>query len=167
MARSTAISAVISSLFTVCGLAACGPDEPVDLIDPALWALVSPDPLDPSVQCGADGLLFEEGLVEIDTTRCGHVTVSQPSLDRVRKGDDLDLFAFHSALSAPEPAVGRMTLWIDEVLVWQVTPDIPSAEGVYIETVQAPARAPKGSTVQLHVSNHGGNSWRFVSLERL
>ncbi len=148
-------------------LAACGGDEPKPVIDAAAWLPVLPDPLDPSQTCSESATRLEEGLVEVDTTLCNHVTLSQPSLLRLREGDVLDLFAFHSALSAPEPAQGRMAVWIDDVLVWEALPDIPSSEVIYLETVDAPQDFDKGATVQLHISNHGGNSWRFVSLDRL
>lgn len=148
-------------------LASCTGREPKPVIDAAVWLPVQPDPLDASQTCAASATRLEEGLVEVDTTQCNHVTLSQPSLTRVREGDLLDLFAFHSALSAPEPAQGRMALWIDDMLVWEALPDIPSSEVIYLDTVTSPATFPKGATVQLHISNHGGNSWRFVSLDRL
>jgi hypothetical protein len=110
---------------------------------------------------------LEAGRGEVDTTLCNHVTLSQPSLIRVHEGDVLDLFAFHSALAAPEPAQGRMALWMDDVLIWEVLPDIPSSEVIYLDTVVSPQDFSKGVTVQLPISNHGGNSWRFVSLEQL
>lgn len=144
----------------------CAPAGPLAVIDPAAWTAISPDPLDSSQDCAAEAMQLEAGLVEIDTTLCNWVTMDQPSLAKVREGDLLDVFAFHSALSAAEPATGRMAVWIDDELVWEVTPPIPSAEGIYSEQVVAPSTAPAGSEVRLHISNHGGNSWRFVSLER-
>lgn len=148
-------------------LAACADGEPRAVIDAAAWLAVQPDPLDPSQTCAESATRLEEGLVEVDTTLCTHVTLSQPSLVRVREGDELDLFAFHSALSASEPAQGRMALWIDDVLIWEALPPIPSSEVIYLETVESPQHFGRGATVQLHISNHGGNSWRFVSLDRL
>jgi hypothetical protein len=146
--------------------AACGDGGSIHVIDAAAWLAVQPDPLDPSQTCAEAATRLEEGLVEIDTTLCNHVTLNQPSLLRLREGDVLDLFAFHSALSAPEPAQGRMALWLDDVLVWEALPDIPSSEVIYLDTVVTPQDFSRGVTVQLHISNHGGNSWRFVSLKR-
>lgn len=152
---------------TLLALTACTGNAPTQIIDPALWTVITPDPIDPDVTCGEDALQLEEGLVEVDTTLCGTVTLTQPSLARVREGDALDLFAFHSALSAAEPGEGHMAIWLDGTLLWEVRPPIPSTELIYLETVTAAALAPAGSEVRLHIANHGGNSWRFVSLERI
>ncbi len=148
-------------------LSACGDGQPKPVIDAAAWLPVQPDPLDPSKTCAESATRLEEGLVEVDTTLCNHVTLSQPSLVRLREGDELDLFAFHSALAAPEPAQGRMAVWMDDVLIWEALPNIPSSEAIYLQTVISPQDFDPGVTVQLHISNHGGNSWRFVSLDRL
>ena len=120
----------------------------MDVIDPALWELVLPDPIDPSVTCGELAMTMEEGLVEVNTAECNHVTLEQPALAGVRVDDALDVFAFHSALSAPEPGEGRIALWLDGELTWERTPPIPSSEAIYLDTVDSPVRIRRGDPVR-------------------
>lgn len=79
-------------------------------------------------------------------------------------GDVVSIHAFHYELSAPSPAEGYMALAIDGEVVWEVTVAIPAAPGPLSGQVTIDRALPAGADLQLHVHNHGANTWELVSV---
>lgn len=149
--------------------AGCKAPEPGtwDVVDPQAWTLLDADqdPLGPPTRdCDPAGVVFEEGLVEVDTGLCGWATLTQPTRVELVEGDTLDVLAYHSALVDAD-GVGTLSLWVDHALVWSLEVPQPAAQQVYFPALTAPADAAPGAPVWLHIDNHGANNWRFAHLK--
>ena len=156
------------------GIASCTQAAPQDtgpapLVDMASWQLLddSRDPIGPAPSaCDPLGVGVETDILEIDTEACPWVTLGQRSLVDLQPGDTLSLLAWHSALSAPEPAVGLMGLWIGDQELWRTEPAIPGDATIYELELPIDSSFPLDTQVRLHVHNHGANAWRLGRLER-
>ena len=157
-------------------LVACGPPDGGAgglLVDHAAWVLAGPedDPFPAHRPAGADcplgGWYEESGALEVDTGTCAYFVAVQPSQVDVRAGDTIALYAYHDALTAPEPATGHIVLALDGEVVWELTVDIPKTATPYDVTVEAPADVPAGAPVALHLHNHGANTWTLLDVEVL
>ena len=148
-------------------LSACAPAEPVELVRAADWAVVAPDddPFGPGPGCDAGSALQMEGeQLEIQTDRCGWVTLEQPALIDLHPGDRLELLLFQNALaSVEEDAVAHLALRLAGDEFWSVGVPIPAEAEVH-EPADSGFELQAGDPVVLHVSNHGQNTYRFDHL---
>lgn len=108
-----------------------------------------------------------EEVLELNTDFCNYVTLRQDSLQPLQPGDAVAIRMYHYELTAPAPAQAHLALAIDGQLAWEQ--HVPSpAEGAFVEGEIAIDRAlPAGTELQLHVHNHGANSYALLSLERV
>jgi hypothetical protein len=146
---------------------------PALLISPGAWRAVSAD-ADPfadrpgTVICPADSHGFERvggGLgYEVDTGACNYLTVAQPILADLQRGDRLTLKLWHYALTAPEPASAHVALWLDDAQLWEADIAIPSATALYTPVLEVPHDIPAGTPLLFHLHNHGANHWALVDL---
>jgi len=150
------------------------PSEPVSLIDHGAWTAnlaAEDDPFDDrpeEVDCsalsyGPETTGGEENL-EVDTTRCDYLTVSQPSLAAVRVGDSLHLRLWHFDLAAEEPATAHVAIGTADELLWETTIQIPQDATLLNPTWQAESRIGEGDSLYFHLHNHGQNTWNFIEL---
>ncbi|MCA9688637.1 MAG: hypothetical protein KC636_03460 [Myxococcales bacterium] len=155
-----------------------GPRERASLIRADAWAPAegADDPLaehrPDGASCPVSAATVEAGGFEIQTELCSYASFSQPSLVDVRPGDQLVISAFHSELSALEPATAHFAVLLDGAILWEQTVDIPAypefaAARPYTVTVDASAEAPVGAPVVVHLHNHGANQWRLVVVDRI
>lgn len=146
----------------------------VDLVDHDLWQRV-PDADDPfghegpaEVICPDGAWYVDQGLIEVDTERCNHVTVEQPLLEGVKAGDRVGIIAWSGRLLSPDGASeGHVAVAIGDALAWEEWVPIPSVGNFFTPTVVASADAPAGTPVRFHVHNHGFNTWNLVSVRRI
>ena len=147
------------------------PPAPVALVDPAAWVALplTDDPLPDHQPLGAScddaSWYLEYSGLEIDTTACSYLALTQPLPFALAAGEPLSLLAWHQTLVSEAPAVGHMAVLIDGVIAWEITVDIPAGAGVYESEVRAPVDASAGAPVVLHLHNHGYNTWQFDTLE--
>ena len=73
---------------------------------------------------------------------------------------------WHSALVAQEPAEGHFALLVDGELLWEKLVTIPADAGAYNDVVPVELQAEAGQTLQLHLHNHGANTWNLLRVER-
>ena len=114
--------------------------------------------------CDEQGILVEDGLLEVRTGDCGYAVLSQPSLRTVRRSDTIELLLYHSALTAAEAAEAHVAIQLGDDLVWETTLPIPSPSLVHDVAVPAPADASIGTMMVLHLHNHGSNAWNLAHL---
>jgi hypothetical protein len=153
-------------------VAACSPHGGV-LVDHARWVQAPADdpfPADrPADDACPDGSFYEEsGALEVDAARCRYLVIAQPSLARVAKGDRLDFYAYHQTLIPPSDEEGvqaHLALALDGDVLWEVHVPLPAAPTPYPVTLTADRGYAEGSTVVLHVHNHGANKYTFLDLE--
>lgn len=150
-----------------------GPPQPVPLVDAALWqpADAAADPLadhrPDEVSCAPQSWYVEYEGLEVDTTSCNYLSLSQPLLIPLSAGEPLEILAWHQSLLASEPAQAHLAVLIDGAVAWELTVDIPADPSVYEAEVAAPAEAAAGAPVVVHLHNHGGNTWQLNELSAL
>ena len=117
--------------------------------------------------CDPDGILPEDGVLEVNTNDCGYAVLGQPILADVRPGDWVELLMYHSALaSVDSPAEGHFSLWLGETEFWGRTVAIPAAAEIYLVPIQVDWSLEAGTEARIHLHNHGGNSWRVAYIKR-
>jgi hypothetical protein len=141
-----------------------GSDAP--LIDLALWEVAAADPFPdrPDDTSCPLGFGIESGLFEIQSDLCRYGAFVQPSLAPVRLGDDVELILVHDALYAEDPGgQAHIGIALGDAIGWETWVPIPAEPGFFRPIFAAPADAPLGTPVTLHVHNHGVNNYRIVS----
>lgn len=152
------------------------PRMPAPLVDHAAWAVVdaADDPLadhrPAEVDCGTTGAFTEGNVYEIDTGLCNYLARRQPSLVEIRAGDRLFVAAFHDTLASTEAGQAHFALLVDSTVVWEQLVDIPASPGVveatpFQDEVLIDVDVPAGTPVDLHLHNHGYNTWTLLEVE--
>jgi hypothetical protein len=147
--------------------------EPVPLVLGDNWVRV----LDPSLDVFADqrppdavcddfgwGVDPFYQALEVQTDMCDYVTLNQPSLEPLEPGDVVAISGFHNTLTAETPSEGYMAISVDGEILWEFSASIPGDAAPIEESITIDDSFPLGSDVQLHVHNHGPNTWALVSV---
>jgi hypothetical protein len=144
-----------------------GPRPGADLLDVNAFVLSAVDPLGHgTVDCPPAGWSIEGATVEVDTGACALAVLEQPLLADVRPSDTLEVVFWHNQLVAEEAAEGHLALLIDGAVIYERSVPIPQEPQAYTESFPGITAAP-GALLQLHLHNHGANSWNLLHLERL
>lgn len=173
---------MVAGVFVV----ACAPDDGDPRETEALvatgragaWTSVSEADDDPffarrpdAVACSLSGWFIEDDGTEVDTATCNYLTLRQSSLVDLRRRDALRVVFFHFDLTAAEPAEGYAALAVGDTVVWSYTAQIPKPAGYFDELVELEEldlpNAPPGTPVYFHIDNHGQNTWRLQSVDRV
>ena len=153
-----------------------GPVEPdasvewMPLIDGEMWSEtgVDEDPLathrGTSIMCPESAWYPELGGVEIETTACAYLSLSQPLALDIARGDRLRLVAWWQLLVSIDPAEAHLAILIDDQPIWEERIAIPGPADARDLEIVAPSDFPAGSTVVFHLHNHGYNSWMLNEL---
>ena len=158
-------------LFSLCTVA-CTPFSPI-LINMEDWRLGDPsqDPLadhqPETIDCSVTSFRIESEQLEVETDLCNYAFVEFDLLQNVPKGTPADLLLLHTGLWAPEPASAHTALLIDGVIFWEQEVSIPASAEFFFYEGEFPIDASEGSSVQLHVHNHGANDWRLGYFRRI
>ena len=167
-------------LLALCALPGCGGDTavvgiPVVAMDG--WETVSEadDPFAAQRQswhyCDPSGIDVEEvqsgQALAVDTGLCNFATVRQPMVVALRPGDTLRLELWHGLLDAPEVATATVVVATPDRELLRGTFPIPSPSQQTALTTTVDVAVSAGTTLYLHLNNHGDNAWNFLTLERL
>jgi hypothetical protein len=98
---------------------------------------------------------------------CNWITLEQPSLRAIRAGDQVEVRARHSQLTAPFPGEARMTFVIGDEAALDYTTPIPSDFVFPSDTWTAPKDYPAGTPLLWHVDNHGSNEYMLIEVNIL
>ncbi len=120
-----------------------------------------------TVNCPPSGYGVEDGFFEVTTDACDYATFKQLALIGATTTDQLRLIFWHSPLSAPEPAEAHVAVGVNGQVLWERYISIPNDAIVYDETISILEDFDKGDSLHYHLHNHGSNSWRLGSLERI
>ncbi len=104
--------------------------------------------------------------MELDTACCNYLAVSHPLQVALEAGDTVAAVFSHAtlrSLSEEEGLSGHIALGLEGVRLWERNVPIPAEATPYEIQVLAPFAAPVGAALQLHLHNHGYNTWRLVS----
>jgi len=105
--------------------------------------------------------------LEVDTTACKWVTLTQTTRAEVAEGDRLEFDFSHFDLDADAPATAELRLRFDDCDAWSKSIPIPGAADVYAEQFRSPCRLTSDSQVLFHLHNHGQNTYQLKDLSRL
>ncbi len=137
------------------------------LIAPDSWVSseATSDPLiehrPESVVCIVRPWQQEGNGIELDTTECNYISITQPLLHSVDKGASLYITLWWNFLINIEPAEGHIALLVRDEIVWEERVDIPNPPDLREVLLTAPFDMQKNDNVTLHLHNHGSNTWRF------
>jgi hypothetical protein len=98
---------------------------------------------------------------------CNWLTLEQPSLRDIRAGDQIEVRAHHSKLTAPVPGEARMSLAIGDEIAFEERVLIPRDSQFLSNTWTAPKAYPAGTPVLWHVDNHGANEYLLIEVNVL
>jgi len=98
---------------------------------------------------------------------CNWITLEQPSLRAIRAGDQVEVRARHSALTAPVPGEAHMTFVIGDEVALDYTVSIPSDFVFPKATWTASKDYPAGTPLFWHVDNHGSNEYMLIEVRIL
>jgi hypothetical protein len=166
------LGVLIGLMLAGCAGETAQPGEPLPLAVHEAWTIM-PRASDPFAGEEWDGPVCPEGgttleggrtawVLEIDTLVCNHVTLEQEAMVDIRRGDELYLLWWHLALTAPGVAEGHVALVVDGEIVYEQWIPIPAVEAAYEIRWRADRRVRAGAPIQLHVHNHGTNTWQFM-----
>lgn len=143
----------------------------IALVDASAWVPLSADedPLSShrpaDAHCPEGAYTEEDGALEVETGYCSYVSLHQPLLAPVSRGDSLHAVVLHADLVFEEPAEAHVALVLDNHVVWQRNVAIPAEAALYDVTFPADHDLQVGSSVVFHLHNHGYNTWKLLSLE--
>lgn len=104
-------------------------------------------------------------LFDVDTSFCGYITVDQTLLAEVPVGELFRVKIVQYALTESEgPYLLAIAIGEPAVTVWEMTIEVPSDFQVVDVTWEAARTYLLDEPVYFHLSNHGENTWSFVSL---
>jgi hypothetical protein len=101
------------------------------------------------------------GVLEVRTELCDYVTLAGPTLEPLAPGDVITIDAYHDVLSASEPGTGYIGVALGGEVVWEWQTPIPSDPTEIHESFTVTTGLPAGADLQVHVHNHGPNSWEL------
>ena len=153
-------------------LASFNAQETTSLVQGQNWQPAQPS-LDPfaslihdRIPCDWTSWGMEYGGVEVNTGRCGYMSLHQPLLDSINTQTWLKISAWHTPLlKGDQEGEAFFSLMIGDQVIWEKTLWIPSEATSWEDLILSPLNAPKGTSVYLNVRNHGANSWVFHSLK--
>lgn len=147
--------------------------ESVPLLDPAALKPVEAD-ADPlhnhrpaEVDCPVAAWGPEGGGFEIQTGVCNYAAFDQALPIAINEGDALQIILWHDFLDAAEPATAHVAVWLDTTVVWETEVSIPGFSKSFDVIVPIDWTPSPDARLGVHLHNHGFNSWRVVSVDRL
>ena len=104
---------------------------------------------------------------EVETDDCNYISLVQPSLRALQQGDRVESIFWHLWLWAPEPAQAHLSITIGDWVIADEVIDIPGPEQSFNPVLTVPYDLPQGTPIIFHLHNHGVNSWRLLSIDKL
>ncbi len=146
----------------------------IPLVEPIAWDVqpknrdAFPDHRPAEVNCEQDtGWMVEEDILEVRTEFCNYLSISQQSLLDLKAGTSLELALSHSALNFNAPASAHIAVSIGGTPIWETNVPIPSDRAIIKETLVLPFAVSRGDSIEVHLHNHGNNTWEIHSLDAL
>lgn len=141
------------------------------LVNGSGWKILQPEK-DPfwehatdRVRCRETDFGEEYGGLEISTSYCSYLTLSQGLLTSIHRGDRIEMSAWHSSLVSTTPSEGLMALYLEGELLWTKQLSIPANAESWTIQFLSPVDAPMGALLFFHISNHGSNHYTLYTLK--
>jgi len=117
------------------------------------------------VDCPASSWGNEDGALEVETGYCNYLSLNQAGKVAVEAGNSLHIVLWHGDLAFEESALAHVAVSVAGEVVWEKEVEIPTKAEIYDLRIPLRFDAPTGSPVELHLHNHGYNSWTLLKLE--
>ncbi len=146
---------------------------PYTLIDHEAWRVADPaeDPFathrPTDINCPEWAYGLEDEVFEVETNDCNYLALTQPSVAPIRAGDRVRATIWHLQLWSVEPATAHVAVTIGSDVLWERDIQVPGPVAMHKPELVVSDDRPAGTPIHFHLHNHGENSWRFLSLERL
>ncbi len=170
-ARSVAWPAAVLAVTAACGDASEVPGGAGPVIATDLWTVEAADDpfwsetLSEDIRpCTPQDWRAEPNGIEVQTTNCNYITLTQPLLQPLRAGQGLRVQLWWQTLASVEPAEGRIAVWVGDWRFFDERVPIPSEADARTLSRSSPRSFADGTPVYFHVDNHGFNSWTLGSL---
>lgn len=149
----------------------------LEVVDPEAWVQVTDPALDPlaghrpanadgaeDVFCNGSEYGVETVGFEVSmTVGCNYFAGEAPALVDLVGGVPMRIKLTHFDLITDTPgAEAHVALLAEGTLLWETHIPLPSDAGVIDADLEVPADFDAGSTIQLHVHNHGYNSYKLL-----
>lgn len=150
-----------------------GAKKDIPLLDHTKWVPTPPEqdmfrqkwPTLGAERCQGDfAWHLDQDALELDTEICNFITLEQPMLASIKKGDTLKLGLWHVQLYSDKDTEAVVTMYGGETEIWTKTIAIPARANYYEPSFEATADIPKGTKLSFHLHNHGLNSWYLLYL---
>jgi len=145
----------------------------VSLVDHLAWATTvdsstalathRPD----EVNCPDSSWREEDGSLEVDTSTCNYLALSQPAAAEVRRGQPIHIVLWHDRLDAEDEGEAHIAITLKDEVLWEQFIPIPSEAVIYDQEVDSGTNLSQGEPIGLHLHNHGSNSWNVLKITRL
>lgn len=150
------------------------PSQIEPLITHQSWAFTDASadilPEERPINIGCDdlsGWYAERDWLEISTAACDYFSGETPTLLELREGDIVRVQLSHYELAAEEAAKAHFVVALNGEIELERSFDIPSpADQYFIDFKVSEAIAP-GATIQIHLHNHGENTWQLRNILRV
>ena len=148
-------------------------DGPGSLIDHLSWTPVEvgDDPFAAHrpeiVNCPDWARQLEGDVFEIETDDCNYASLTQPILRPLRAGERVDMVYWRMWLWAPEVALAHVAVTISYWTLFEDHIEVPGPEGSYVTQITVPHDIQASTPITFHLHNHGVNSWRLLSIDRV
>jgi hypothetical protein len=113
------------------------------------------------------GWVVEEEELEVRTEFCNYLSLSQNSLLDLATGTELEFVLSHSELNFNAPATAHFAISIAGTPIWETSVEIPSENDIIKPKIVLPFAVSQGDSIEVHLHNHGDNTWAIHSLEAL
>lgn len=145
------------------------------LVDHDLWRLATAeeDPWaelrpGPDISCPQGSRKTEDFAgtyaYSVITSACSYTTVVQETIADACKGEDLYVWIWNYALTAPATATAHLEVQIGDTVLWSDTRAIPGPAALEATRIPLPEDVPMGTPIFFHVRNHGSNSYELLEL---
>ena len=113
------------------------------------------------------GWLAEDDALEIRTEFCNYLSLTQQSLLNMEAGTPLELSLSHSDLDFNAPSSANVAITIAGHTIWEINIAIPSKTNVITHSVHLPFAVSSGDPIDIHLTNHGQNTYTLHSIHAL
>jgi hypothetical protein len=113
------------------------------------------------VNCPVTAFQIELDQLEIQTDSCNYAALLWDTNVTIPAHTILESLVLHTGLWALEDTEAHVALYINGELFWEEYPPIPSDTAFFFYDQEWNTEIPAGSTVHLHLHNHGANNWKF------
>ena len=140
---------------------------PPEIINLESWRLGSeatdlyPEHIPEEQICPLTAFRMELEQLEIQMGICNYAHVVFELNQDLPAGTKTELLTLHTGLWAEEAGLAHIAWGIEDDILWEATPPIPSQAEFFFTEYTTTEAYKKGDQARLHLHNHGANDWKI------